>query len=71
MPVRCYACGTQVVTKLPLVQSAIVEGHSMRTALDSVGLWRACCRRMILSQPTALDQLPFFVDSPEKATASS
>jgi DNA-directed RNA polymerase subunit N (RpoN/RPB10) len=61
MPVRCFTCGTQVATKLEPFQKAVADGQPMGSAMDSLGLWRACCRRMILSQPTALDQLPFLI----------
>jgi DNA-directed RNA polymerase subunit N len=61
MPVRCFTCGTQVATKFEQFQTAVADGQPMGSAMDSLGLWRACCRRMILSQPTALDQLPFLI----------
>jgi len=61
MPVRCFTCGVQVATKLAPFQAAVADGKEMGAALDSIGLWRACCRRMILSQPIALDQLPYLI----------
>lgn len=71
MPVRCFTCGTQVATKLEPFQAAVADGQPMGAAMDSVGLWRACCRRMILSQPMALDQLPFLIQEGGSTTTTT
>lgn len=57
VPVRCYSCGLQVATKHAQYRKLVEAGASPAAAMDEVGAIRICCRRMILSQPTAPDRL--------------
>jgi len=57
VPVRCYSCGRQVATAHAAFRQLVEAGVAPGTALDQCGLARVCCRRMVLSQPTAPDRL--------------
>lgn len=57
IPVRCYSCGLQIATKHVQYRKLVEAGISPALAMDQVGAVRICCRRMILSQPTAPDRL--------------
>jgi DNA-directed RNA polymerase subunit N (RpoN/RPB10) len=60
IPVRCYSCGKVVADLWRYYQRALgediaedsPESAALRAkVLDELGLTRACCRRMLLSQP--------------------
>ncbi|AES96168.1 DNA-directed RNA polymerase II 8.2 kDa protein [Medicago truncatula] len=57
IPVRCFTCGKVVGDKwdtyLELLQSGYTEGD----ALDSLGLVRYCCRRMLMTHVELIDKL--------------
>ena len=58
VPVRCYSCGLQIETRHAAYRRLVEAGGvSPAVALDKCGAVRICCRRMILSQPTAPDRL--------------
>jgi len=57
VPVRCYSCGLQVATRHKAYRLMVESGVTPAAALDRCGAVRVCCRRMILSQPTAPDRL--------------
>jgi DNA-directed RNA polymerase subunit N (RpoN/RPB10) len=60
VPLRCYSCGFQVASGHALYKSLLKQGVEASVALDCCGANRICCRRMILSQPTAPDHLAHF-----------
>lgn len=52
-PVRCFSCGSEVCWKHEQYRAILQEGKDgSQKALDRVGAWRMCCRRMILGQPS-------------------
>ncbi|KAH6565638.1 hypothetical protein BASA50_010258 [Batrachochytrium salamandrivorans] len=57
IPVRCFSCGKVVGDKwqpyLVLLQGDITEGK----ALDTLGLKRYCCRRMVLSHIDFIEKI--------------
>ena len=55
IPVRCFSCGAPVGAWYEEVQDMVKKGKTMKEAMDSVGISRYCCRRMILGQ---VDLLP-------------
>ena len=57
VPIRCYSCGLQVATRHAAFRRLVEGGAAPAAALDQCGALRVCCRRMILSQPTAPDRL--------------
>ncbi|KAH9284433.1 DNA-directed RNA polymerases I, II, and III subunit RPABC5 [Echinococcus granulosus] len=57
IPIRCFTCGKVVGDKwesyIVLLQAEYAEGD----ALDTLGLRRYCCRRMILSHVDLIEKL--------------
>lgn len=49
IPVRCFTCGRVVGSAYEAYQKALSGGKSGKEALDSTGLTRFCCRRMLVS----------------------
>lgn len=48
LPVRCYTCNTCIAHLHAQYEDLVRTGTPARTAMDSVGVHRMCCRRMFL-----------------------
>jgi len=60
IPVRCFTCGKVVGSAYEAYQKRVKAGESPEKVLDSLGLERYCCRRMILANANLVeDILPF------------
>ena len=60
IPVRCFSCGKVVGSAFETYQKRVKGGESPEKVLNSLGLDRYCCRRMILSNAELIDDvLPF------------
>lgn len=60
VPVRCFSCGKVVASEWEEYQKKIRMGENPEKVLDSLGLTRYCCRRMLLSNADTIeDVLPF------------
>lgn len=60
IPVRCFSCGKVVASEWEEYQKKIGMGEDPQKVLDSLGLTRYCCRRMLLSNADTIDDvLPF------------
>ncbi len=60
VPVRCFSCGKVVASQWEEYQKKIGMGEDPQKVLDSLGLTRYCCRRMLLSNADTIDDvLPF------------
>jgi DNA-directed RNA polymerase subunit N len=57
IPVRCFTCGKLVADKYGEFMSRIKNGEEPSKVLDSLGLKRYCCRRMLISSMDVIDQL--------------
>jgi DNA-directed RNA polymerase subunit N len=58
IPVRCFSCGGVIADKYEEFQRRTTEGKEDPSAiLDSLGIRRYCCRRMILSQIDFIDEV--------------
>ena len=61
IPIRCFTCGTLIGDKFGSFQSRAKAGEDHGKVLDSLGLNRYCCRRLLISSVDVIDQvLPFF-----------
>ena len=61
VPVRCFTCGNLVADKFDEYQNRVKSGEEPAKILDSLGLERYCCRRMILTTLETIQQvLPFY-----------
>lgn len=59
IPIRCFSCGSLVADKYEKFIEK-VKKEDPKKVLDSLGVKRYCCRRMILSQIDLLDEVTEF-----------
>ncbi|MEK6977400.1 MAG: DNA-directed RNA polymerase subunit N [Candidatus Hydrothermarchaeota archaeon] len=57
IPVRCFSCGGVIGDKYEEFKTRIEKKESPKEVLDSLGIKRYCCRRMILSQIDFVDEV--------------
>ena len=60
IPVRCFTCGKVIGSSYEKFQELVKEGVDPKDALDSLGLERYCCRRMIITQKDLIDDVMGF-----------
>jgi len=61
VPVRCFTCGNLVADKFEEYQNRVKAGEEPAKILDSLGIERYCCRRMLLTTVETIQQvLPFY-----------
>ena len=57
LPVRCFTCGKVVGNKWESYLSHVQSGKTEMEALDTLGLRRYCCRRMMLTHVDLIEKL--------------
>ncbi len=57
VPVRCFTCGKLVADKHGEFVQRVKSGEDPKKVLDSLGMKRYCCRRMLISSMDVIDQL--------------
>lgn len=57
VPVRCFTCGSLVADKYNEFVTRVKAGEDPKLVLDSMGLRRYCCRRMLIAAIDVVDQL--------------
>ena len=61
VPVRCFTCGNLIADKSGDYQDRIKAGEDPAKTLDSLGIQRYCCRRMLLTTVETIQQvIPFY-----------
>ncbi len=61
VPVRCFTCGNLVADRFEEYQNRVKSGEEPAKILDSLGIERYCCRRMLLTTVETVQQiLPFY-----------
>ncbi len=61
IPVRCFTCGSLIADKFDDYQNKTREGKDPAEVLDSLGIERYCCRRMLLTTVETIQQvIPFY-----------
>jgi len=61
VPVRCFTCGNLIADKFDEYQNRVKSGEEPAKILDSLGIERYCCRRMMLTTLETIQQvLPFY-----------
>jgi DNA-directed RNA polymerase subunit N len=61
VPVRCFTCGNLVADKFEDYQNKVKSGEEPAKVLDSLGIKRYCCRRMLLTTVETIQQvIPFY-----------
>jgi DNA-directed RNA polymerase subunit N len=58
IPVRCFSCGGVIADKYEEYKRRVeIEGEDPKEVLNSLGVRRYCCRRMLLSQVDFIDEV--------------
>ena len=61
IPVRCFTCGNLIADKFEDYQNRVKSGEDPGKVLDSLGISRYCCRRMLLTTVETIQQVvPFY-----------
>jgi len=61
IPVRCFTCGNMIADKFDDYQNKVKAGEEPAKVLDSLGIKRYCCRRMLLTTVETIQQvIPFY-----------
>jgi len=61
VPVRCFTCGNLIADKFEDYQIKVKSGENPGKVLDSLGISRYCCRRMLLTTVETIQQvIPFY-----------
>lgn len=64
IPVRCFTCGKVVGDKWEDFARRVKAGEDAGAVLDSLGVTRYCCRRMLLSHVEVIDEIIKFYEKP-------
>lgn len=57
IPVRCFSCGSVVGNKWEAYLALLQQDYAEGDALDSLGMKRYCCRRMLLTHVDLIEKL--------------
>ena len=61
IPVRCFPGGNLIADKYEEYQNKVKSGEDPAKGLDSLGISRYCCRRMLLTTVETIQQvIPFY-----------
>ena len=66
IPVRCFTCGSLIGDKWEDFARRVKQGEDSGRVLDSLGVKRYCCRRMLLSHVEIIDEILKFYEAAEK-----
>ena len=66
IPVRCFSCGYLIGDKWEDFARRVKEGEDAGRVLDSLGVKRYCCRRMLLSHVEVIDEILKFYEETGK-----
>ncbi len=62
IPVRCFTCGKLIGDKWEEFARRVKRGEDPKGVLDSLGVKRYCCRRMLLSHVEIVDDVLRFYE---------
>lgn len=66
IPVRCFTCGKLIADKWEEFTQRVNAGEDAKKVLDSLGIIRYCCRRMIMSHVDISDNILRFYEEKGK-----
>ncbi|NIO37513.1 DNA-directed RNA polymerase subunit N [Candidatus Bathyarchaeota archaeon] len=66
IPVRCFTCGKLIGDMWEEFARRVKAGEEPGDVLDSLGVTRYCCRRMLLSHVEIIDEVIRFHEVAEK-----
>ena len=55
IPIRCFTCGKVVASAYEEYKRRTANGENPKTVMDSLGLTRYCCRRMLVAESDIID----------------
>lgn len=55
IPIRCFSCGKPVGHLYEEYKERIAKGEDIKKALDSLGVFRYCCRGIFLGHVELID----------------
>jgi DNA-directed RNA polymerase subunit N len=70
IPVRCFTCGKLIADKWEDFDRRVKAGENPKKVLDSLGVTRYCCRRMILSHIEISDSILRFYQEKGKMNSN-
>ncbi|MFN3384880.1 MAG: DNA-directed RNA polymerase subunit N [Archaeoglobaceae archaeon] len=59
-PIRCFSCGAVIGHLYAKYLEMVNSGKSPKEALDSLGLQRYCCRRMLITHKSLIGEIARF-----------
>jgi DNA-directed RNA polymerase subunit N len=65
VPVRCFSCGKVIGDKWEDFNKRVEAGENPAEVLDSLGVTRYCCRRMLLGHVEIIDDVLKFYEQRE------
>ena len=60
IPIRCYTCGKVIAQYYEDYIEGLKTGKEEKEMLDSFGLTRYCCRRMLITHVELIDDILTF-----------
>jgi DNA-directed RNA polymerase subunit N len=66
IPVRCFTCGKLIGDKWEEFANRVKAGENSGDVMDSLGIRRYCCRRMMLAHVEIIDEVLRFYEEAEK-----
>jgi DNA-directed RNA polymerase subunit N (RpoN/RPB10) len=60
IPIRCYTCGKVIAQYYEEFIDGLKTGKETKEMLDSFGLTRYCCRRMLITHVELIDDILTF-----------
>ena len=66
IPVRCFTCGKLIGDKWEEFAKRVKAGENSGDVMDSLGIRRYCCRRMMLAHVEIIDEVLRFYEDTEK-----
>lgn len=60
IPVRCFTCGKVIGSYYYTFKRRVESGEKPGEVLDSMGIKRYCCRRMLLTHVDLIDEISKF-----------
>lgn len=60
IPVRCFTCGKPLGSEYKQFKERVEKGEKAKEVMDSLGVDRYCCRRMLLTQVDLAEEINKF-----------
>jgi len=71
IPIRCFSCGRLIGDKWEEFARRVKMGEDPGKVLDSMGITRYCCRRMLLSHVDIIDEILKFYEVRKRSSKTT